>query len=354
MSRNPADMMARYGRQLLVQGAGLPGQMRLAGVTVGVHSDGSDVASAAAEVAARYLAGAGVGALAGPLVAEARLHELDPEVRVLGTLADATPPLVSMYLAVRPYGASIDLVATDQPAGWDSGYSQPARVCTMTLELGAPAGPGDAAVLGTMAADLLLVDLLGIESLPSLRRVRWVGDGAPEVLDRDAPPAIRPPEEERASGFLLAELRSDREAWQGLTAHVESAFPNEACGLVVRMPDGRSKLIHCQNLQDRYHALDLEAYPRTGRSAFRLDELQIARAAGRGEALVGIYHSHCDAGAYMSAQDAHAASPAGQPLYGGVGWLILSVVGGGLRAAAMYHHDASTGVWLPEADGDSG
>ena len=81
-----------------------------------------------------------------------------------------------------------------------------------------------------------------------------------------------------------------------------------------------------------------------------MNELEIARAAGRGEQLVCIYHSHCDAGAGLSVEDVRCASPDGHALYEGVGWLVLSVVDRIVRSSAMYHLDDDRGVWLRERE----
>jgi hypothetical protein len=70
--------MDRHGRQSRLADVGAPGQQRIAAATVEVRSEGL-----AGEVATRYLAGAGVGALrvlSPALAAVAR--SVDPAVRV--------------------------------------------------------------------------------------------------------------------------------------------------------------------------------------------------------------------------------------------------------------------------------
>ncbi len=349
--RNPVEMLTRYGRQLLVDGASLAGQHRLAGAAIAIRSDGSEVARAAAEVAARYLAGAGVGALAGPELSSMDLNQLDPKLRLLPGIGDATPPLASLYLAARPYGASVDVTAIDAAEGWPQGPCLAARVATVGVDLGESGQAMDAVVVGTIAADLLVNDLLGLEPLPAVRQIRWASHDGPEVISRgSASQGVAAAADEPAPHQLLIELQAQSSVLDVIHDDVQQRYPNEACGLVVRCLDGALRAIVCDNLQDDNHALDPRIWPRTARSAFVLNELEIARAVGRGEQLVCIYHSHCDAGAGLSVEDVRCASPDGHALYEGVGWLVLSVVDRIVRSSAMYHLDDDRGVWLRERE----
>ena len=347
--RNPAALLSRFARQMLVDGVELTGQMRLSGYAVAIAGDGSPFAAAAAEAAARYLVGAGIGSVAAAEAAHWDLQGLDKQIRVLDRASAATPPLANIYLASRPYGASVDILAIDHSAGWAEGRSRDARVATVRFDFGHDAGGAEAIIVGTAAADLVLGDMLGLAALPDLRLVSWHTDGDPQISDRSADSTAEVAPAGHAQGALLAELAASPAAAAAIVADARACYPLEACGLIVRRPDGELATLPCKNLQDRYHALDPTAWPRTARAAFRLNELEIARAAERGEALVSIYHSHCDVGAYFSAEDARCAAPEGEPLYPGVAYLVVSVMSGDLRAAAMFHFDPSSGGWLPEA-----
>ncbi len=63
-----------------------------------------------------------------------------------------------------------------------------------------------------------------------------------------------------------------------------------------------------ENEADKYHKLDPETFPRTSRTYFKINELRAAKAFDAGEKngrpIKVIYHSHCDAGAYFSQEDA--------------------------------------------------
>ena len=352
----PADisrLLSRYGRQLLVDGVEPTGQEQLARWAACFDGDGSEFAGKAGQVAAHYLAGAGIGRVGFRDGQDGGVGGIDQRLVVLDTVADAEPPAAHIYIATRPYGASFDIVATPSARGWHQGKSRNARVCTVSIELGKPAQRSDAPFVGAIAADLLLCDLLGVEPMPATARYNWTEDGEPSI--RRSPAEVADGDEWTVAGHaavgLLAELTGCATAYQPILDDVVENYPNEACGLVLRDQDGALSTVVCGNLQDRYHALDPEAYPRTARAAFKLNELQIVRAAERGQELVCIYHSHCDAGAYFSAEDVRCAAPDGEALYPGVGYLVVSVFGGQVRAAEMFHFDEEHKRFLPEGPG---
>ncbi len=351
MPRDPKHVFARYGRQLLVQGADFAGQERLHGWAAVLAGDTSALAQSAAEACGRYLVGAGLGAVVAPSAFADALAALDPQLRLLPGPAVAVPPVAHYWFASRPYGASVDVAVTDAEAGYAQGLSGPARVVTLRLEMGEPAPHDLAATLGAAAAELLLNDVLNLEPLPAIVVLDWRDPAAPQVrkqpraVEVQTPGALPPPP------GLLAEMQADAAVWQPIAAEVVRGYPTETCGLVVRQPGGQLRAIVCPNLQDRYHALDPQEFPRTSRTAYKLNERVIAKSADLGEQLMAIWHSHCDAGAYFSGEDVRCAAPAGQPLYPGVAYLVLSVLGGELRAAALYHFDAATAGFVAEAAG---
>ncbi len=329
MARDPKRLFARYGRQLLVEGADFAGQARLHTWTVTLAGDATPLAQAAAEACGRYLVGAGVGAAVAPSHFAAAIQALDPQLTLLAGPADAQPPVAQYFFATRAYGASVDIALLDpQPT-----------TATLRLELGAPAPLAAAVALGAAAAELLLNAVLDLAPVPAVVVHDWRDPLAPQLHVTPQP---------RPSG-LLAALQADAAAWTAVKAAAEAGYPAEACGLVLRQPDGALRALACANLQDRYHALDPQAFPRTARTAFRLDERQIATATANGATLLAIWHSHCDLGAYFSAEDARCAAPDGVPLYPDVSHLVVSVVAGAVQAAALYRFDPQTGGFAAEA-----
>lgn len=339
--RDPAQLFARWGRQLLVDGVQFEGQTQLFGWAVNLAHDGSAVAEAAAEAAGRYLVGAGVGRVVAAPGLTTALQALDPALVAVASATDAVPPVAQYWFAARPYGFSVDVALTDAGTdadAWRRGAASAARVATLRVLLGHEAEALDAVWLGALAADLLLADALGLQPLPALATVDWTAADGPEVT-RQARSTEPDPPIVRAKPAQLLQLLRDVPALQAqIDAECALRYPQEACGLLLQQPDGSAKVVVAPNLQDRYHALDPHQYTRTARTAYKLNERLISRAAEAGESLLSIWHSHCDAGAYFSAEDVRSAAPDGTAAYPGVAYLVVSVVGGQAAGHEVYHY----------------
>lgn len=114
-------------------------------------------------------------------------------------------------------------------------------------------------------------------------------------------------------------------------AHLVSCYPSEGCGFLFGPAADPPRVDAFQpepNEADRYHALDPETFPRTSRTYFKVNELRAARALERGGAegrpLKVIVHSHCDAGAHFSDEDA-ATFAHGGALMWPCAFLVVSV-----------------------------
>jgi proteasome lid subunit RPN8/RPN11 len=85
----------------------------------------------------------------------------------------------------------------------------------------------------------------------------------------------------------------------------------EACGYLDG-PEGEPLLVdravELENLANKYHRVDPDSHPRSGREYFKINALQFERAieSGRkgGRPVKVFFHSHLDCGAYFSAEDA--------------------------------------------------
>jgi proteasome lid subunit RPN8/RPN11 len=96
-----------------------------------------------------------------------------------------------------------------------------------------------------------------------------------------------------------------------LEAHALESYPSECCGFVsgpAAEPGALDAYQREVNEADKYHRLDPETFPRTSRTYFKINELRAAKAFDEGEKqgrpIKVIFHSHCDAGAYFSQEDA--------------------------------------------------
>ncbi len=126
---------------------------------------------------------------------------------------------------------------------------------------------------------------------------------------------------------------------EAISRHVESTYPEEGCGVVFRKGDER-RVVPVPNVYDTYHAKRPELYPRTNRTAYELDALQfldlLQAAEAQGESLELIFHSHCDVGAYFSAEDVRAAAPGGTPQYPSVAYLVVDVQQGRATGSKIF------------------
>lgn len=113
----------------------------------------------------------------------------------------------------------------------------------------------------------------------------------------------------------------------------------EACGVLEGPPPGAGdplladRASQIPNLANRYHQLDPDEYPRTGRTYFLIDPLKFSRQVRAGQEaarpLKVLWHSHLDCGAYFSETDAQTALAGGdEPSYD-LAFLVVSVRGDG-------------------------
>jgi proteasome lid subunit RPN8/RPN11 len=138
---------------------------------------------------------------------------------------------------------------------------------------------------------------------------------------------------------LVAWLREPDTA-AALAAHFVRTAPDEGCAIAVVGASGL-RLVPAQNLADRLHAGDPEAFPRTARTAYALDTHVIVDEARRGYALVAIAHSHVEVGAYFSEEDRQGAlTPDGTgPLWPGVFQLVVDIRGSAMRGWRLFAYD---------------
>jgi proteasome lid subunit RPN8/RPN11 len=118
-------------------------------------------------------------------------------------------------------------------------------------------------------------------------------------------------------------------ALKEMTEHVERCYPEEGCGIIFKGPHGL-RALPLKNVYDKYHAKFPDQFPRTNKTAYRIDELELQRAVdaaeSNGEKLAYVFHSHCDVGSYFSKEDSDMAAPDGIEMRRGFRWIVVGVV----------------------------
>ena len=134
--------------------------------------------------------------------------------------------------------------------------------------------------------------------------------------------------------------------------HAEQVFPSEGCGLLSGPADSPllvDSFEVVENLADRYHALDPETFPRTSRTYFKMHELKTQRALEegleQGRPVKVIAHSHCDSGAYFSAEDAATFAQNGRLMWP-CAFLVTSVMGGQAAESRLWVFNATSNAFV--------
>jgi proteasome lid subunit RPN8/RPN11 len=143
-----------------------------------------------------------------------------------------------------------------------------------------------------------------------------------------------------AKSALTRIERAGREAY---------ARDEEACGYL-EGPESDPLLcdvaVELENLANKYHQVDPEAHPRTGREYFKVNSRKFERAIAEGNErkrpLKVFFHSHLDCGAYFSAEDAASMTlDGGEPSYE-LAYLVTAVDGGEVTAHKLFVWDGGT------------
>jgi [CysO sulfur-carrier protein]-S-L-cysteine hydrolase len=148
--------------------------------------------------------------------------------------------------------------------------------------------------------------------------------------------------------WIQGELVIERRVLEDIHAHAIESFPSECCGFVSG-PNGEALLLdkssRQENEADKYHELDPVQFPRTSRMYFKMNEMRAVRAFEQGkksgQPIKVIYHSHCDAGAYFSAEDAATFALDGQ-LTWDCAFIVVSVMQGQLADTKLWVHVPET------------
>jgi [CysO sulfur-carrier protein]-S-L-cysteine hydrolase len=132
------------------------------------------------------------------------------------------------------------------------------------------------------------------------------------------------------------------------------ARDEEACGYLSG-PQSDALLadeaVELENLANKYHQVDPEGHPRTGRDYFKINALKFERAIADGsqrERPVKVFfHSHLDCGAYFSAEDAASMTMGntGGPSFA-LAYLVTAVDQGEVTAHRLFIWDEATKTFV--------
>ncbi len=131
-----------------------------------------------------------------------------------------------------------------------------------------------------------------------------------------------------------------------ICTHALESHPEECCGLLTGKREGRFDAVHrCRNEMTRLHRQDPVAHPRGGERAFHMNEYDYMRvqeeADAAGRRVIGVYHSHLEAGAYFSEDDQKSALQELYP-FPKVDHIVISVVDRAVKEVAAFR-------WVPGA-----
>jgi proteasome lid subunit RPN8/RPN11 len=111
------------------------------------------------------------------------------------------------------------------------------------------------------------------------------------------------------------------------------------------------RAVELENLANKYHRVDPENHPRTGREYFKINALKFERAIRDGESagrpVKVFFHSHLDCGAYFSAEDAASMTMGGtgDPSFE-LAYLVTAVDQGLVTAHKLFVWDGAGRVFV--------
>ena len=130
-------------------------------------------------------------------------------------------------------------------------------------------------------------------------------------------------------------------------SQAEQEYPEECCGWILCTKEKSYTYVPSRNLQNKYHQIDPENYPRTARDAFLMDALKLSQDTEKiqkeGGSLYCIVHSHIDVGAYFSEEDKKqmAERDMTSSIYPAECYLVVSVQQKKVKEDALFYFDES-------------
>jgi proteasome lid subunit RPN8/RPN11 len=153
------------------------------------------------------------------------------------------------------------------------------------------------------------------------------------------------------SEWTSGNLRIKQSALQVIETAGKNAYgrDEEACGFLTG--PGSDPLLcdeatELENLANKYHQVDPEGHPRTGREYFKINSMKFEKAIQKGDSegrpVKVFFHSHLDCGAYFSTEDAASMTNGGtgDPAYQ-LCYLVTAVDEGKVTAHKLFLWDGA-------------
>jgi proteasome lid subunit RPN8/RPN11 len=164
--------------------------------------------------------------------------------------------------------------------------------------------------------------------------------------------------------WISGNLTITSSAFQVIEEAARAAYlrDEEACGYLsgpAASPKHCDTATELPNLANKYHAIDPEGHPRTGREYFKINSLKFEKAIQEGaeqkRPVKVFFHSHLDCGAYFSEEDAASMTNGGtgSPAFD-LAYLVTAVDKGVVTAHRLFiwHPASSSFVEAPFSRND--
>jgi [CysO sulfur-carrier protein]-S-L-cysteine hydrolase len=153
------------------------------------------------------------------------------------------------------------------------------------------------------------------------------------------------------SRWTEGNIRISEAALEVISRAAEQAYlrDEEACGYLSGPAEDAllcDEAVEMENLANKYHQVDPEGHPRTGREYFKINSIKFEKAISQGtqegRPLKVFFHSHLDCGAYFSEEDAASMTGGGRadPAYQ-LAYLVTAVDQGKVSAHKLFIWDGS-------------
>lgn len=130
--------------------------------------------------------------------------------------------------------------------------------------------------------------------------------------------------------------------------HARTEYPRECIGAIVGSDSDSTKcrLIRLSNVQDKMHEDDPGRFNRDAKTGYFVDPKEVFKLVreveSEGLKILAFYHSHPDHECFFSREDHNAAVMWDEPVYPGVDYIVISVMGGEVRDAVIFSWDGET------------